>query len=393
MHWFLLTVCVISLLWWGELALEWWVFARKRIDLGDLPEPSGEVSLSVIVPARNEARSAERALISLLEALPENGEVIFVNDRSTDETGDIARRFALQDRRLKVLDVTDVPDGWLGKTHAMQAGYAAASGEYLLFTDADVIFKPGCLARGVHFCQTEGVDHLVATPLLVTEGFWERAFVSLFSIILVARFRIWRASIPGSRFFAGIGAFNLVSRAAYQEAGTHKAIKEEVVDDLLLGRLVKKSGGRQQVVSGERCLQVRWNEGLEGLVKGLEKNAYAGLEYSPFRAVLACLALVLITLPPGALPIIYVFFPHGVIGGSIAAAGAGVWFSFAVLYGFASRGTGTTLFYFLTYPLGTVLLVWAILNSMMKYYSHGGIRWRGTVYKRKNREGGKGKVE
>lgn len=384
-------ICVVSFLWWAELALEWWLAAREGLDLADLPEPSVDVGLSVIVPARNEGANIEEALGSLLAALPVGGEVILVNDRSTDETGWIAHRLAGEDARLKVMDITEVPDGWLGKTHAMQVGYGVSTGDFILFTDADVVFKPGCLARAVEFCLQEGIDHLVATPLMVTRGFWERVFVCYFSILLMSRFRIWRAALPRSRFFAGIGAFNLVRRTAYERAGTHLAIKGEVVDDLLLGRLIKRSGGKQQVVSGERCLQVRWNEGLRGLVEGLGKNAYAGFDYSPGRTVIGCIALILVTIVPGLLPILYLMFPQSGISTLSAAAGSGVWVSFAMLYILTSRAAGTSRLYFLTFPIGSVLLVWTIIRSMVLYYVHGGVKWRGTVYKRG--EGGIGKEE
>ncbi len=380
-HTLITLICVISFLWWAELALEWWLAARAGLDLADLPEEPLDVSLSVIVPARNEGKNIEQALGSLLEALPRGCEVILVNDRSTDETGVIALRFADEDARLKVMDINEVPEGWLGKTHAMQVGYSASAGDHLLFTDADVFFRPGCLARAVQYCRREGVDHLVATPLMITKGFWERVFVCLFSILLVSRYRIWRAAIPRSRFFAGIGAFNLVSRTAYERAGTHEAIKGEVVDDLLLGRLIKRSGGKQQVISGERCLRVRWHEGLRGLIEGLEKNAYAGFDYNPFGTVAGCSALILITVLPGLLPFLYYSVPSLGISTPSMAAGTGVWFSFALLYTLTSRGTGTNRLYFLTFPVGSVLLVWTIMRSMALYYYHGGVKWRGTVYK------------
>ncbi|MDF1525867.1 MAG: glycosyltransferase family 2 protein [bacterium] len=374
-------------MWWAELALEWWIAARVGLDLADLPQPSANVSLSVVVPARNEEKNIEQALGSLLKALPEGGEVLLVNDRSTDGTGVIAHRLASQDARLKVMDITKVPEGWLGKTHAMQAGYSVTTGEFILFTDADVVFQPGCLARAVQFCKSEGIDHLVATPLMVTKSFWERVFVLHFAILLMSRFRIWRASIQGSSFFAGIGAFNLVRRTAYEKAGTHSAIKGEVVDDLLLGRLIKRSGGKQYVVSGERCLQVRWHEGLGGLIKGLEKNAFAGFDYSPVLTVIGCIALILITAVPGLLPFLHVILPESGINIPSVAAGAGVWVSFAFLYALASRGMGVSRFYFLTFPAGTILLVWTIIRSLVLYYVHGGVKWRGTVYQRK--EGGR----
>ena len=374
-------ICVASFFWWGELALEWWLAARVGLDLAELPVTNARTSLSVIVPARNEGKSIGQALASLLAALPDGGEVLLLNDRSTDETLSIARRLAERDDRIKVIDIAEVPPGWLGKTHAMQVGYGASTGEYLLFTDADVIFSPGCLARAVQYCRKEGIDHLVATPGMITKGFWERVFTCFFSILLVSRFRIWRSALPRSRHYAGIGAFNLVSRKAYEKAGTHLAIRNEVVDDLLLGRLVKRSGGKQRVVSGERCLQVRWNEGLRGLIEGLEKNAYAGLDYSVIATVAGSTALILVTVLPALLPIVYVSLPAARTGSVAASAGAGVWISFAVLYALTSRATGTSRAYFLTFPVGSALLVWTILRSMVLYYVHGGVKWRGTVYK------------
>lgn len=378
---FFTIICVLSFIWWAELAIEWQRAERTGLDLADLPELDDPVNISVIVPARNEEKNIPQALASLLKALPMGGEVILVNDRSTDNTGMIAQRIAQADSRLKVIDIAKVPDGWLGKTHAMQTGYEAAEGDYLLFTDADVFFNPGCLSRALQYCRQEGIDHLVATPLMVTMGFWERVFVCFFTVLLVSRFRIWRASKPGSRFFAGIGAFNLVNRIAYEEAGTHQAIKGEVVDDLLLGRLIKQAGGKQQVVSGERCLQVRWNEGLSGLVDGLEKNAYAGFDYRPVNAAAGCAAVLLTTITPALQPVLLIrSYSSWVIIAGLAFS-LGVWLSFLILYTLAGRASGARRLYFLTYPLGSIILVWTIVRSMAMFRLRGGVKWRGTVYK------------
>ena len=376
-----LIICTGAFIWWAELAVEWWLAERKGLCLADLPATSVEMSLSVIVPARNEGRNIEKALGSLLAALPDSGEVILVNDRSTDETGSIAHRLQRSEARLEVIDIKEVPVGWLGKTHAMQTGYEASTGDFLLFTDADVNFKPGCLDRAVALCVRDRIDHLVATPFMITRGFWERVFVSFFSILLVSRYRIWRASIPGSRFFAGIGAFNLVKRSAYEEAGTHKAIKGEVVDDLLLGRLIKRAGGKQQVISGERCLQVRWNEGIKGLIEGLEKNAYAGFDYKPAHAVAGCGAVFLSTLLPALLPLISL--TNSPTWASLPALTAclGVWLSFAFLYLLATKADRSSWLYFITFPLGSMILVWAIVRSVIFYHVRGGVKWRGTVYR------------
>jgi hypothetical protein len=394
-----LIVCVGALLWWLELAVEWWYAGRLGEDLSDLSadQPPGHpseapigVTLSVIIPARDEAAALPEALASVLAALPDDGEVVLVDDRSSDDTGSIAHNLARTDPRLKVLQISELPDGWLGKNHALQKGYKRSSGDYLLFTDADVVFEPGCLARALALCERDGLDHLVATPRVITVGFWERVFVPFFSILLVSRYRIWRASIPGSSFYAGIGAFNMVRRTAYERAGSHEALKNEVIDDLMLGKRMKEAGGRQGVVSAEKCVSVRWHEGVSGLVSGLEKNAYAAFEFNPVRAVSGCLGLLAITWVPALASLLY--RPQWT--GSLALAGAcglGVWASFAALYSLVSKGTGASWVYFVTYPLGAFFMVWAIVRSAVLYHIRGGVKWRGTVYRKG--EGGVGNRE
>jgi glycosyltransferase involved in cell wall biosynthesis len=388
----LFTICLISLLWWLELALEWATAASTAEDLARISVDEVPVSrLSVVIPARNEESTIEKALTSVLTALPERGEAILVNDRSTDGTGLIATSLADSDKRLTVLTIKRLPDGWLGKNHAMWEGYRISRGDYLLFTDADVVFEPGCLEKALVLCEKEDLDHLIATPSIITDGFWERTFVSFFSILLMARYRIWRAASPRSRFYAGIGAFNMVRRKLYEEAGTHGALKGEAVDDLRLGRLLKRSGGRSKVVSGIGCLRVRWNIGLRGLMEGLEKNSYAVFDYNLFKAAAGILVLLSGTLIPALAPF-FLGFPGENLPLRLAAfSGLGAWCVFAALYRLASYPTGATWLYFITFPLGAFLLMWTILRSVVLYHARGGIKWRGTVYRKMEGEGKKGK--
>jgi glycosyltransferase involved in cell wall biosynthesis len=338
---FLLVLCIISLTWWLELALEWSVAAASSVDLAGQPVPNDPVPrLSVVIPARNEERTLEKALTSVLAALPDNGEAILVNDRSTDETGTIAARLAKYDRRLMILTISDLPDGWLGKTHAMWNGYQITTGDYLLFADADVIFEPSCLIKAVAYCEKEKLDHLVAAPKVVARGFWERTFVSFFTILLMARYRIWRAANPRSGFYAGIGAFNMVKREPYEKAGTHEALKWEALDDLFLGRLLKRSGARSKVVAGNSCLKVRWNAGLRGLIEGMEKNSFAAFDYSLPRVAVCTFTLFSGTVVPMFAPVCL-----GIPGRNAPLLLAGftgliVWGAFVVLYRLASYPNG-----------------------------------------------------
>jgi glycosyltransferase involved in cell wall biosynthesis len=369
-------------LWWSALALVLWlgvVFhwaagARRIKDLGEQPVPvaADTPSLSVIIPARDESAAITDSLGTVLEGLPAGGEIILIDDRSEDGTGKIARLLGSGDERLCVVRIEELPEGWLGKNHALDVGARKAGGEWLLFTDADVHFEKSCMARALAFAEGGGLDHLVVAPEMRAEGFWERTFEPIFLILLLTRLRAWKVNDPDSGSFLGIGAFNLVRRKAYDRAGGHDAMRDEVIDDLVLGRNLRRSGARQAIVSGRDHLWVRWNVGIGGLIHGLEKNAYAGFGYRPARTVLGCLGLTAVTVVPSLSPT--------VLGGWSALPGIGMWITFALLYRMAGRFTNAPWTYFLTFPLGVGLIVYSILRSAVLYHIRGGVVWRDTLY-------------
>ena len=361
--------------WWW-LALEWWVGYRRMEDLADQPLPPLDdlPSLSIVVPARNEAAVIEQSLATVLKGAPPGADVVLVDDRSGDGTGELAHRMAREYSRLKVLTVDRLPRGWLGKNHALQKGADESEGEWILFTDADVHFEPGCLARALDYARRNEVDHLIVAPLMRTRGFWEKVFVSFFIVVLLTRLRVWRVNQRGEMGFFGIGAFNMVRRQAYEKAGQHAALKDEVIDDLILGRNLRMTGSRQRLIGGKGCLWVRWNVGLWGLIKGVEKNAYAGFGYNPLRVISGCLALTAATVVPAVLPL---------MGGTKAVVfGLGVYGAFAVCYRLAGKHSDIPWLYFVTFGPGAFLQVLAIVRSAVLYHLRGGVKWRGTVYKK-----------
>lgn len=376
---FLLNILACGFWWW--VALSWAAGSRKMPDLVSLPDPViGEFPvLSVIIPARDEADSLGPALSSVLDSIPSNAEVILVNDRSSDSTGELAMTMAREDARIRVLNVADLPAGWIGKTHAMQIGADASKGEWLLFTDADVHFETGCIERALNFAVCEGMDHLVVAPELRTRGFWEKVFVSCFVVILLTWLRGWRVNDQASKSFLGIGAFNLVRKEAYHRAGEHHALSDEVIDDLVLGRNLRRTGSFQRVVGGRGSLWVRWNAGLRGLIKGVEKNAYAGFGYNPLRAAGGCIALLTAALVPFLTPILHAAFGWSWAGWA-ALTGLAAWPAFGLIYRQAGRHTDVPWLFFPTFPLGAILQVAAIIRSAAAYHIYGGVRWKGTVY-------------
>lgn len=368
-------ISILACLAWWWVALAWSAGYRRMENLADRPLPaSGDLpSLSIVIPARNEGAALEKSLTAILEDAPPAADVVLVDDRSEDDTGEIALRLSGQYPNLKLISVHQLPPGWLGKNYALQQGADASRGEWILFTDADVHFEPGCLARALRYAQGNGIDHLIAAPRMVTQGFWEKVFVSYFIIGLLTWLRAWRVNEEGGKGFMGIGAFNLVRREAYEKAGQHTALKDEVIDDLVLGRNLRMTGSSQRIVGGKGCLWVRWNEGLRGLVRGVEKNAYSGFGYNPLRMIAGCLALLSGTVVPAVAPL--TGNPSAVV------SGLGVFAAFGLCYRLAGRHSDIPWIFFVTFPLGASLQMLAIVRSAVLYHARGGVKWRGTVYK------------
>ncbi|HXY37366.1 MAG TPA: glycosyltransferase, partial [Planctomycetaceae bacterium] len=184
-----------------------------------LPPPVAWPKVSIIVPARDEAAKIEAAMRSKLAVDYPDFELIAVDDRSQDATGSILDRLATEDPRLSVLHVDSLPDGWLGKSHAMHQAALRATGQYLLFTDADVFFAPDILRKAVRLCEGRGLDHVTLAPHLECGGFFEKVLHAYFFVLLCIGAQPWLVRTPLRMSYLGMGAFNLVRRAAYERCG------------------------------------------------------------------------------------------------------------------------------------------------------------------------------
>ncbi|HEY0760428.1 MAG TPA: glycosyltransferase [Acidisarcina sp.] len=349
---------------------------------------SGSAALAkvcVIVPACNEAASIADTLRSLLASEGVDIEIIAVNDRSTDATGTIMDTVAASTRnlghKLRVLHITELPPGWLGKPHAMALAARQTSAEWLLFTDGDVIYAPDALRRSLRLAAEQRADHLVLYPTLILELFGERLIMCCVQVLAVWAVRPWKIADPGARKdSAGVGAFNLVRREVYFAVGGYEALRMEVLDDVRLGYKIKQEGYRQRVAFGRGLIRIRWAIGAGGVMRNLTKNAFAVFGYRVPVLLWACCGLMFLSLMPFAGPL---FVAHstpmraGLLGwapGSIELAA--LW----ALARYYQRHSGIPSGYVLTFPVGVCLTVLAMLRSMIVTLRLGGVPWRGTIY-------------
>jgi glycosyltransferase involved in cell wall biosynthesis len=345
--------------------------------------PAGNPRVSIIVPARNEEESIEQALHTLLVLDYDNYEVIAVNDRSTDSTGEIMERVAekpyssqrtreLGHPTLRVVHHRELPSGWLGKTHAMWTAANLATGDWLLFTDADVLFKPDSLRRALAYAEAVPADHVVLFPRMIMKRPGEYMMIAFFQTIFLFGHRPWKVADPSTDDHMGVGAFNLVRRRVYDAVGTYAALRMEVLDDMKLGKVVKRAGFSQRNVFGGDLISIRWAKGALGIVNNLTKNFFAVLSFQWWRTVISAGGLAFLNFGP----FLGVFLAHGWARVPYAVALVSM---FLIYIGMSWR-SAVPPYYFLLHPLSAALFIYTLLRSMVLTLWNDGIVWRGTKY-------------
>jgi glycosyltransferase involved in cell wall biosynthesis len=329
-------------------------------------------TVTIVVCARNEQDSIQQAVTTLLNQDYPAYELVVVNDRSTDNTQRILEQIQASQPRLVVLPVTELPQGWLGKCNAMQAGARSTLSDWILFTDADVSMKSDTLKRTLDYAVSEKADHLSLVPECIMPSALLHAFVSTFSVFFKLLVKPAQIANPRSKAHCGIGAFNLVRSSVYRELGGHDRIRMRPDDDLKLGKLIKSNGYRQRFASGIGLISVPWYPSVAALVRGLEKNSFAGMDYSWAKLILSNVALPMLFV----LPFVALFF----------VAGFAWWLMLATcicVLGMAiqnARSLGYPWPYGLFFPLGVVMFLYIVDRAVVLTYWRGGIYWRDHFY-------------
>jgi glycosyltransferase involved in cell wall biosynthesis len=374
LHYFWLGLLGFAALGWIGQALEIGLGVPSLRSLEDAtPLADADCpTVSILFAARDEAEKLPGAIATFLALDYPRYEVVAVDDRSDDSTSRILEDSASKNPALKFVRVSSLPAGWLGKPHALQKAYEHSSGEWLVFTDADVHFAPDLLRRSIALAKREGWEHLTLLGRAEMYSFGEKIVMTFFGLAFLMAARPWRVAKGNSRFYAGIGSFQLIRRSAYEAMGTHRRLAMEVVDDMKLGKLVKEAGIRSGVARAGKDVSVHWHSGVGNIVRGTTKNFFAA---SGFRLALTCVQLFAIlymfVFPLAALPFArgWALFLDLIALGIpvLAEAGAALEFEVSPLYA-------------LTFPIGALIFCWMLVRSTIVTLRQGGITWRGTFY-------------
>src|SRR5215813_5909581 len=298
MQWFLILLFGLTALFWLTYGLRV-VLTALRLPRLHQSEPAVDAecpAVSILFAARDEEEKLPEALQTLLSLDYPNYEIVAADDRSTDSTQEILRACAAKDARLKVVRIDELPAGWLGKPHGLQRAYEASTGEWLLFTDADVQLRADTLRRAISMIRQRKLDHLTLMCMLVMETFWEKAALTFFALGLFLMADPHGIEDERSRSYAGIGAFQLVRRGAYEASGTHRKLAMEVVDDMRLARNVKMAGFRSGMALAMEFVSVRWHSGIGNIVRGVTKNFFAVADYSRAKVIVQSVGLFVVSV-------------------------------------------------------------------------------------------------
>lgn len=357
-------------------------FADSILSLKDMPidhnPPVGRTRwprVSLVIPACNEADTIEGALQSLLNINYPDLEIILVDDRSTDGTGEIIDRVAMSDHRVRALHVHELPQGWLGKVHALEQGMALTTGEWILLTDADVHFSREALKKAIAFSLHQSLDFLTVIPDVKTRGFGLRVMMAQLFHQASIFFNPKKINHPSHKACYGQGAFNLLRRTAYEASEGMRWLHMEVVDDTGLAYMMRKTGAKMGALAGLDEVKIEWYPSLKSFLRGLEKNGFAFSQYSKSLLASQIFAAVTVFLGFTVIPL----FTNS------AAAMAFCWSSL-VIYLFAIHGQLKKIikvgpFTILAFPVSFVVLQFILLRSAYLNLKRGGIDWRGTFYR------------
>ena len=379
-----LTICLAGAVLILAISIRKRVLTGKQIPklFDDIPIHQAQL-VSIIVPFRNE----EANLPTLLEMLKQqdypNIEIILANDQSTDNSLKIAENFAKEFPNTKVVSVKDRPAGWVGKTWACEQGFKAASGEWLLFTDADVKFEESAVRRALGFAISKNLDVLTLMPKIVCRSIWAKLIQPFFYHFLLVLYSPLKVNDVNNPFAYVFGAFFLIRKSTYIGVGTHEAVKNSIIEDRAFGALAKQKGAKLLMIDGSESYSSVWASTLSDVIHGMERIASFSISVNPFRGVFfAAGVFVITTLPFLVVPAALFWYSQSVtyagiilILSSLAATLVVIASSIEVL-----GPLKLSIAYIIAAPIGGLLFAAAMLTAAYKNAFRKRIVWKGRAY-------------
>lgn len=337
--------------------------------------------VSVLIPARNEQDNIEQCITSLFKQNYPEYEVIVLNDNSTDNTEEILSRLKLKFPKLKIINGAELPEGWIGKSFACNQLEKAAKGDWLLFTDADTIHNSNSIRIGIETALIRNADLLSVVPYQITKTFSEKLVIPILHFVTFSLLPFYFLEKKGfKQFTIAVGQYMLFKKSALNKIGGYEAVKNEIVEDVLMGKLIKKNKMQLIVINGIEMVSCRMYRNFAQVWEGFSKNIFAGLGFSFFTMSLIIISYFIFFILPFYWTIYFIVTQGFSLLSFICLAQISInyfiRFTLSVKYklSFASS---------FMHPFGILTVILITLNSWRLVAFSSGPSWKGRSYKLK----------
>lgn len=372
-----------------------WIFLIKSmiISFRDTPyldkfekSKHNNPKVSVILPARNEEEFIAKCLDTLLEQDYPNYEVIVIDDSSEDSTASIISQYAKKYSKIVPVSAREKPEGWMGKNWACIEGYKKATGELLLFTDADTQHKKNVISLAVSHLLTFDLDALTVIPRMISLDYWTKITLPMISTFLHTRFSAIRVNDPTKKTGYFFGSFFIINKKTYEEVGTHEGVKQEIIEDGALGKKVKETGHKMKMVRGEHLIDAVWSRDKSTLWNALKRLMIPLYLQSQGIAVGIFFAVLFLLFIPFPMMIFSSFFAFESLS-NLSLAVSSI-FASALIYAGGiievKKGLDLKLIHAVFAPIGSLVVVLAFLSGLLQAKKDSSVSWRGRTYSMKD---------
>lgn len=341
--------------------------------------------VSIIVPARNEERFVEMCLTSLIGQDYKNYEIVAINDSSEDKTGNIIERLSKENPKIISVTARPKPEGWMGKNWACMEGFRKATGELLLFTDADTKHSPNAVSLSVSHLLLFDLEALSVIPKMRTMDWWTKITLPMISTFLHTQFSALKVNDPTKKTGYFFGSFFIIKRETYQQVGMHKGVKQEIIEDGALGRKVKAGGHKMKMVRGEHLVEAIWARDRDTLWNALKRLMVPLYLQSGKIAVGIFVAVLFLLFMPFPL-LTYSSISMSEVSGLVLFGTSLLASILIYVAGIVEVRKGLYLrsVYAVFAPVGSLVVVLGFLSGLLQAKSSKAVSWRGRSYSMKD---------
>ncbi len=342
--------------------------------------------VSIILPARNEEEFIGKCLDSLIKQDYENYEIVVIDDSSNDATGEIISEYAKRDSKIIPVSARPKPEGWVGKNWACMEGYKKATGELLLFTDADTNHSKNVLSLAVAHLISFDLDALSAIPRMLTFDFWTKITLPMISTFLHTRFSALNVNNPSKKTGYFFGSFFILKKKTYEEVGMHEGVKQEIIEDGALGKNVKELGYKMKMVRGDHLIDAVWARDKITLWNALKRLMVPLYLQSGKIAIGIFFAVVFLLFIPFPIFAASALWPVETISAKLLCISAAI-ASILIYIGAiieAKVGLELRFVHALFAPLGSLVVVLGFLSGLIQAKSASSVIWKERRYSMKD---------